>query len=92
MSEIDRLYRYTTLLSTRRALPRDVILKELEISPATFKRDIAKLRDRLHMVKLQRADNHSSCATVLNGSAMRRGATSAATQWLSGKSRMSFAE
>ena len=48
MSEIDRLYRYTTLLSTRRALPRDVILKELEISPATFKRDIAKLRDRLH--------------------------------------------
>lgn len=48
MSEIDRLYRYNTLLSTRRALPRDVILKELEISPATFKRDIAKLRDRLH--------------------------------------------
>lgn len=48
MSEIDRLYRYKTLLSSRRALPRDVILKELEISPATFKRDIAKLRDRLH--------------------------------------------
>lgn len=48
MSEIDRLYRYKTLLSSRRALPRTAILNELEISPATFKRDIAKLRDRLH--------------------------------------------
>lgn len=47
MSEIDRLYRYKTLLSHRRALPREDILAELEISPATFKRDITKLRDRL---------------------------------------------
>ncbi len=47
MSEIDRLYRYKTLLSHRRALPREDILTALEISPATFKRDIAKLRDRL---------------------------------------------
>jgi predicted DNA-binding transcriptional regulator YafY len=47
MSEIDRLYRYKTLLSHRRALPRQDILSALEISPATFKRDIAKLRDRL---------------------------------------------
>ena len=47
MSEIDRLYRYKTLLSHRRALPREAILAALEISPATFKRDIAKLRDRL---------------------------------------------
>jgi len=48
MSEIDRLYRYKTLLSSRRAMPRDDILNELEISPATFKRDLAKLRDRLN--------------------------------------------
>lgn len=47
MSEIDRLYRYRTLLSHRRALPREDILAALEISPATFKRDLAKLRDRL---------------------------------------------
>lgn len=47
MSEIDRLYRYKTLLSHRRALPREDILTALEISPATFKRDIAKLRERL---------------------------------------------
>jgi predicted DNA-binding transcriptional regulator YafY len=48
MSEIDRLYRYKTLLSSRRAMPREDILNELEISPATFKRDLAKLRDRLN--------------------------------------------
>jgi predicted DNA-binding transcriptional regulator YafY len=48
MSEIDRLYRYKTLLSSRRALSRSAILNELEISPATFKRDIAKLRDQLN--------------------------------------------
>jgi predicted DNA-binding transcriptional regulator YafY len=47
MSEIDRLYRYKTLLSHRRAMPREDILAALEISLATFKRDIAKLRDRL---------------------------------------------
>lgn len=47
MSEIDRLYRYKSLLSHRRALPREDILEALEISPATFKRDLAKLRDRL---------------------------------------------
>jgi len=47
MSEIDRLYRYKTLLSHRRAMPREDILTALEISLATFKRDIAKLRDRL---------------------------------------------
>lgn len=47
MSEIDRLYRYKSLLSSRRAMARSDILHELEISPATFKRDLAKLRDRL---------------------------------------------
>ena len=49
MSEIDRLYSYKTLLTGRRAVPRHEILTKLEISPATFKRDIAKLRDRLNI-------------------------------------------
>lgn len=49
MSEIDRLYSYRTLLSGRRAVPRDEILTKLEISQATFKRDLAKLRDRLNI-------------------------------------------
>lgn len=49
MSEIDRLYSYRTLLTGRRAVPRDEILSKLEISQATFKRDLAKLRDRLNI-------------------------------------------
>ena len=49
MSEIDRLYSYRTLLTGRRAVPRHEILSKLEISLATFKRDLAKLRDRLNI-------------------------------------------
>jgi predicted DNA-binding transcriptional regulator YafY len=49
MSESVRLYRYQTLLGTRRAVPTQEFLDELEISLATFKRDIAKLRDQLGM-------------------------------------------
>ena len=49
MSEIDRLYSYRTLLTGRRAVPRAEILGKLEISPATFKRDLSKLRDRLNI-------------------------------------------
>ena len=49
MSESVRLYRYQTLLGTRRAVPTQELLGELEISLATFKRDIAKLRDQLGM-------------------------------------------
>ncbi len=48
MSEIDRLYSYRTLLTGRRAVPRDEILQKLEISLATLKRDLSKLRDRLN--------------------------------------------
>jgi predicted DNA-binding transcriptional regulator YafY len=48
MSEIDRLYQYKTLLSSRRVMSREDLMAKLEISLATFKRDIAKLRDQLH--------------------------------------------
>ncbi len=48
MSEIDRLYSYRTLLTGRRAVPRDEILQKLEISLATLKRALSKLRDRLN--------------------------------------------
>ena len=73
MSEIDRLYSYRTLLTGRRAVPRTEILSKLEISPATFKRDLSKLRDRLNIpvvfdrdlggYRLEKADN----ATELPG-------------------------
>ena len=49
MSEIVRLYRYKNLLSGRRAIPAEELMDSLEISRATFKRDIAKLRDQLHV-------------------------------------------
>ena len=49
MSESVRFYRYQTLLSSRRAVPAQEFLDTLEISLATFKRDIAKLRDQFGM-------------------------------------------
>jgi predicted DNA-binding transcriptional regulator YafY len=49
MSEIIRLYSYKNLFAGRRALGKAEIMARLEISEATFKRDIAKLRDQLHM-------------------------------------------
>lgn len=49
MSEIVRLYSYKDLFAGRRAVGKAEIMGKLEISEATFKRDIAKLRDQLHM-------------------------------------------
>ena len=49
MSEIARLYRYRSLLSRSGAISAADLQAELEISAATFKRDIAKLRDQLHV-------------------------------------------
>lgn len=49
MSEIDRLYSYKSLFLTRRLVSQSEILEKLEISTATFKRDLVKLRDRLNL-------------------------------------------
>ncbi len=49
MGEIDRIYSYRSLFTGRRVVMRDEILSKLEISNATFKRDLAKLRDRLNV-------------------------------------------
>ena len=46
MSETARLYQYRSLLSSRRAMPKADLMQRLEVSPATLKRDIAKLRDQ----------------------------------------------
>ena len=48
MAEIERYYAYQTLFSGRRAIPKSEILKKLEISSATFKRDLTMFRDRLN--------------------------------------------
>ena len=49
MSETVRLYRYRTLLAGGRVRTRTEMLELLEISPATFKRDLTKLRDQMRM-------------------------------------------
>lgn len=48
MAEIDRYYAYQSLFSGRTSVPKSEILKRLEISPATFKRDLTMFRDRLN--------------------------------------------
>lgn len=49
MSEVVRLYQYKGLLTGRRAVSADDLIATLEISRATLKRDLAKLRDQLHV-------------------------------------------
>ena len=46
MERTERFYRMEQLLRERRSVPRKVFLDELEVSPATFKRDLDYLRDR----------------------------------------------
>jgi predicted DNA-binding transcriptional regulator YafY len=49
VSEVVRLYQYKGLLTGRRALSAESLMAKLEISRATLKRDLAKLRDQLHV-------------------------------------------
>lgn len=49
MDRTERFYKIQRLLNQRKAVPRDVFLEELEVSRATFKRDLEYLRDRLQM-------------------------------------------
>ena len=49
MNRTERFYRIQKLLSQRRVVPREVFLEDMEISPATFKRDLEYLRDRMSM-------------------------------------------
>ena len=47
MDRSERFYTILKLLESRRAVPLELFLEELEISKATFKRDLEYLRDRL---------------------------------------------
>lgn len=49
MERTERFYRIQTLLKARRAVRMADFLAELEISKATFKRDIEYLRSRMHV-------------------------------------------
>lgn len=46
MDRGERFHRITQLLHERTVVPREAFLAELEISPATFKRDLEYMRDR----------------------------------------------
>jgi len=47
MSDMERLHRIKYMIQQRKCVPRDDFLSELEISAATFKRDLEYLRSRL---------------------------------------------
>lgn len=49
MSELVRLYRYKNILNSRTAVSANDLMASLEVSKATLRRDIAKLRDQLHV-------------------------------------------
>lgn len=49
MKDIDRLYRYKGLLTSRHAVSSAELMDALDISIATLKRDMAALRDRLNL-------------------------------------------
>jgi predicted DNA-binding transcriptional regulator YafY len=48
MNRTERFYRIDQMLRERRVVPLETFLDELEVSRATFKRDVEYLRDRLH--------------------------------------------
>lgn len=48
MDRTERFYRIDALLRDRGAVPIETFLEELEVSRATFRRDLEYLRDRLH--------------------------------------------
>ena len=47
MTDIDRLYRYKSLLASRHAVSSDELMAVLGISIATLKRDMANLRESI---------------------------------------------
>jgi len=49
MDRTERFYKIQRLLKQRKAVPRDAFIEELEVSRATFKRDLEYLRDRMQM-------------------------------------------
>ena len=48
MNRTERFYKIDQMLDERRLVPIGVFLEELDVSRATFKRDMEYLRDRLH--------------------------------------------
>jgi predicted DNA-binding transcriptional regulator YafY len=49
MDRTERFYKIQRLLTQRKVVSRDAFIEELEVSRATFKRDLEYLRDRMQM-------------------------------------------
>ncbi len=45
MAQFDRIYQYKSIFSRKAFVPKQELLNKLEISEATFKRDLDKMRD-----------------------------------------------
>ena len=57
MSDLERLHRIKYMIQARKCVPIQAFLDELEISKATFKRDLEYLRDRMNAaIVFDRAD------------------------------------
>jgi predicted DNA-binding transcriptional regulator YafY len=48
MNRLERVYKIDQMLQERKVVAREVFLRELEVSLATFKRDLEHMRDRLN--------------------------------------------
>jgi predicted DNA-binding transcriptional regulator YafY len=56
MERLERFYKIDALLHERTVVSRDAFLEELEVSLATFKRDLVYMRDRFHAPVVYDAD------------------------------------
>jgi predicted DNA-binding transcriptional regulator YafY len=64
MNRTERFYKIDRLLSQHRHVPVSRFLQELEISPATFKRDIEFMRSRLHAPIVWDREHSGYCFTT----------------------------
>lgn len=67
MDRTERFYRIQRLLNQQKFVSRQVFLRDLGVSIATFKRDIAYLRDRLLVPILWDRDRRGYCLDVADG-------------------------
>jgi len=61
MNQTERLYRIDQLIHQRTVVPFDDLLRELEVSRATLKRDVAYMRDRLNAPIVYDRDRGGYC-------------------------------
>lgn len=66
MNRTERFYKIDQMLHERHVVPIEVFLEELDVSRATFKRDMEYLRDRLHAPIVWNRDAGGYCFESLN--------------------------